>query len=127
MQKGKETGRLVYVATPYTGLRCSEISRRAMVLNIARDECKKIKKAGYTPVSPVLLWDGVYDESADRDEVIRAGISLMEVCNYCYFSKHPDAQFSGGMKLEKEYALKIGLTELDFSGGEVGAALPFPN
>lgn len=110
----KRTARLVYVASPYAGLRCGEASKHVVAVKLARDECRKVVRAGYTPISPVLAWHEMLDEKKDRETALNAGIELMSACSYIYFSKHPDSAFSNGMKMEREYAREIGLTELDF-------------
>lgn len=118
--KHKRTARLVYVATPYAGLRCHDSAREIIAIKLAKTECKKVIEAGYVPFSPILAWHGVLSEKDSREKALRAGLEALSVCSYIYFSKHPDSEFSNGMKCEKEYAREIGITELDFdeSGGE---------
>ena len=114
----KQSTRLVYVATPYAGIRCGDSIRDIAALKIARAECKKVKEAGFIPISPILAWNGVYSEDRDRDELLRAGLELMIACSYVYFSNHPDSEYSVGMKLEREYANEIGLSVIDFDSDE---------
>ena len=110
----KQTMRMVYVATPYAGLNVSDINRPFAAKKLAIAECQKVIKAGYIPISPVLAFGEVFDESVDRDKAISAGLELLSHCSYIYFSTHADAARSQGMKIEREYANELGLTELDF-------------
>lgn len=110
----KQTMRMVYVATPYAGLNVSDINRPFAAKKLAIAECRKVIKAGYIPISPVLAFGEVFDESADREKAINAGLELLSHCSYIYFSTHADAARSQGMKKEREYANELGLTELDF-------------
>ena len=116
----KQTMRMVYVATPYAGLNVSDINRPFAAKKLAIAECQKVIKAGYIPISPVLAFGEVFDESVDRDKAVNAGLELLSYCSYIYFSTHADAVRSQGMKAEREYARELGVTELDFSQNQDG-------
>ena len=118
--------RMVYVATPYAGLNVSDINRPFAAKKLAIAECRKVIKAGYIPISPVLAFGEVFDESADRDKAINAGLELLSHCSYIYFSTHADAARSQGMKIEREYANELGLTELDFDFSTSQASIARP-
>ena len=122
----KQTMRMVYVATPYAGLNVSDINRPFAAKKLAIAECRKVIKAGYIPISPVLAFGEVFDESADRDKAINAGLELLSHCSYIYFSTHADAARSQGMKKEREYANELGLTELDFDFSTSQASIARP-
>ena len=122
----KQTMRMVYVATPYAGLNVSDINRPFAAKKLAIAECRKVIKAGYIPISPVLAFGEVFDESADRDKAINAGLELLSHCSYIYFSTHADAARSQGMKIEREYANELGLTELDFDFSTSQASIARP-
>ena len=122
----KQTMRLVYVATPYAGLNVSDINRPFAAKKLAIAECQKVIKAGYIPISPVLAFGEVFDESVDRDKAINAGLELLSHCSYIYFSTHADAARSQGMKKEREYANELGLTELDFDFSTSQASIARP-
>ena len=119
----KQTMRMVYVATPYAGLNVSDINRPFAAKKLAIAECRKVIKAGYIPISPVLAFGEVFDESVDRDKAVNAGLELLSHCSYIYFSTHTDAARSQGMKKEREYANELGLTELDFSQNQTSHGL----
>ena len=118
--------RMVYVATPYAGLNVSDINRPFAAKKLAIAECQKVIKAGYIPISPVLAFGEVFDESADREKAINAGLELLSHCSYIYFSTHADAARSQGMKIEREYANELGLTELDFDFSTSQASIARP-
>ena len=118
--------RMVYVATPYTGLNVSDINRPFAAKKLAIAECRKVIKAGYIPISPVLAFGEVFDESVDRDKAVNAGLELLSHCSYIYFSTHADAARSQGMKIEREYANELGLTELDFDFSTSQASIARP-
>ncbi|AQW85459.1 hypothetical protein CPIN18021_1075 [Campylobacter pinnipediorum subsp. caledonicus] len=107
-------GKFVYVATPYAGLGLDKIGTSVVGVKLAKDTCKMIKDAGYVPISPVLCFDGVYDELKDRDDVMQNCLYFMSLCDYVYFSSHPASKNSKGMKRERQEASRIGLTELSF-------------
>ena len=118
--------RMVYVATPYAGLNVSDINRPFAAKKLAIAECQKVIKAGYIPISPVLAFGEVFDESVDRDMAVNAGLELLSHCSYIYFSTHADAARSQGMKIEREYANELGLTELDFDFSTSQASIARP-
>ena len=118
--------RMVYVATPYAGLNVSDINRPFAAKKLAIAECQKVIKAGYIPISPVLAFGEVFDESVDRDKAVNAGLELLSHCSYIYFSTHADAARSQGMKIEREYANELGLTELDFDFSTSQASIARP-
>ena len=118
--------RMVYVATPYAGLNVSDINRPFAAKKLAIAECRKVIKAGYIPISPVLAFGEVFDESVDRDKAVNAGLELLSHCSYIYFSTHADAARSQGMKIEREYANELGLTELDFDFSTSQASIARP-
>ena len=122
----KQTMRMVYVATPYAGLNVSDINRPFAAKKLAIAECRKVIKAGYIPISPVLAFGELFDESADREKAINAGLELLSHCSYIYFSTHADAARSQGMKKEREYANELGLTELDFDFSTSQASIARP-
>lgn len=102
----------VYVATPYAALRCRDGDRADLAKRIAVCECKLLRLLGYEPLSPILWLDGKYDEDTRRDEVLAAGLRLLENCDYFYESKHKDAKRSQGIKLEREFAEANGIPQL---------------
>ncbi|WP_169976038.1 DUF4406 domain-containing protein [Campylobacter sp. RM16191] len=102
----------VYVATPYGALRCSDNMRDYLAQNIAKEECAKIKRAGYEPVSAVLELAGKFSEDTQRDEALEAGIELLESCDHIYMSTHPDSKNSKGMSAELDRARELGISEL---------------
>ncbi|WP_141091282.1 DUF4406 domain-containing protein [Campylobacter concisus] len=108
----KETMRLVYVASPYAAFKSGKVNADFMACMVARDECRKVKEAGYIPLSPVLAFSGVFSEE-QRDEVLKAGLEMLGHCSYVYFSKHPASEFSKGMDIEREYARELGISELE--------------
>ena len=122
----KQTMRMVYVATPYAGLNVSDINRPFAAKKLAIAECQKVIKAGYIPISPVLAFGEVFDEGVDRDKAVNAGLELLSHCSYIYFSTHADAARSQGMKIEREYANELGLTELDFDFSTSQASIARP-
>ncbi|MDV2490757.1 MULTISPECIES: DUF7768 domain-containing protein [Campylobacter] len=80
---------------------------------IALHSCKKVLKAGYEPISPVLAFCDVFDES-DRERVMNACLELLSNCSYIYYAKSVYSKDSAGMKAEKRYARELGITELEF-------------
>ncbi len=97
----------VFISSPYASL--SVEAARAE----ARFVAKKVASMGYVPVSPVLCFDGVYEEATQREEALKASLELLESCDYICFSKHFFADSSKGMDMERLHALKEGVPELE--------------
>ncbi len=117
-----KTTKFVYIASPYAGLSCARKERHYVAKRIALKECEKIRKAGFIPLSPILAFDGIYDEERDRESVLLAGMELLLRCDYIHAAKHPDSPHSPGMKAELEYAKKNGILEIEIElfGGNYG-------
>ena len=105
-------GRLVYVASPFRAIACPDRDRLYYAKRIALEEAKKLKGHGYIPLSPVLLFDGIYNEQKERELALKAGLALLETCDYIYVSTHRDSKNSEGIKAELEHAEKLGIIEL---------------
>ncbi|AHE95152.1 hypothetical protein [Campylobacter fetus] len=84
----KRTMRLVYVASPYASISVAkdENQRRQYAKKIAIRECQKVIGAGYEPISPVLAFCDVFDES-DRERVMNACFELLSSCSYILCKK----------------------------------------
>lgn len=97
--------KLVYIATPYKNV------GREKAIFFARVACYEVEIAGFTPVSPVLAFDGVFDESTQRQRALQAGIELLRLCNYIYapFGSY----MSEGVKKELEYARKKSILQIE--------------
>ena len=107
--------RLVYVASPYASISSArdENQRRVYAKKIAVSACKKIVKAGYEPISPVLAFCDIFDEKTDREKVMKACLELLSDCSYIYFANSVYSKNSSGMKMEKRYARELGIVELE--------------
>lgn len=111
----KETMKLVYIASPYASISVAkdENQRRQYAKKIAIRECQKVIDAGYEPISPVLAFCDVFDES-NRERVMNACLELLSHCSYIHYAKNVYSKDSAGMKAEKRYARELGITELEF-------------
>lgn len=99
--------KLVYVASPYSGLCPSE------ALELAVQASREVKEAGGIPVNPILCFDGVYDECCERDEVLEAGLELLKCCDCIYVNKvNGYWEDSEGIKEELAEAKRKGLKEV---------------
>ncbi|MGP1579962.1 MAG: DUF1937 family protein [Wolinella sp.] len=105
-------GKLVYLASPFRAITCSERDRLYYARRVALEEAKKLKSHGYIPLSPVLLFGEIYNEQKERELALKAGLALLETCDYIYVSTHRDAKNSEGIKAELAHAEKLGIIEL---------------
>lgn len=94
-------GKIVYVMTPYSKVERSE------ALGIASRACKKIKQKGFVPLSPVLLFDSIYDNDKEYEDVMDACFSLLCKCEYYYYTQTPHSQSSNGMTQELTWAKEL--------------------
>ena len=66
------------------------------VIYFARFGCEAIKAMGDIPVSPILAFDGVYDEFTERDKIDVACEALLLACDAIYIVPTPyNAQIKG--------------------------------
>ena len=105
-------GKLVYLASPFRAIACSERDRLYYARRVALEEAKKLKSHGYIPLSPVLLFGEIYNEQKERERALLSGRLLLECCDYIYVSTHRDAKNSEGIKAELAHAEKLGIVEM---------------
>lgn len=107
---------LAYIASPYGAIKKArptlgggEIRKEAVLIAFHASILARGK--GYTPVSPVILWDVIYDDTrpGDREEALAAGHVLMTACDVFIWADTEYSELSDGMKAEKETAVKTGM------------------
>ncbi|MDR1008045.1 MAG: DUF4406 domain-containing protein [Campylobacteraceae bacterium] len=115
--------KLVYIASPV----------RAVVERFSVDICEgfkeakrmatfaaiRVKKAGHVPISPVLMFDGVYEEYFDRAQIMEACAALVAICDEIYVVDNKYTKYSDGIKKELEIAKQCGLTQVDYFGAGI--------
>lgn len=101
--------KLVYVASPYSGL------DQAKAFELAVEASREIKEAGFVPVNPIMLFDGIYNEDTEREAALKAGLKVLESCDYIYINKiNGYWEDSEGIKAELEMARKKGIYEIEW-------------
>ena len=75
--------------------------------------CEVVKKLGHAPISPVLAFDGVYDEFTERDKIDAACEALLLACDFIYVVDTPYNERSKGIARELEIAAKNGIEILE--------------
>lgn len=60
-------------------------------------------------MSPVLAFDGIYDEFTERDEIDKACEALLLACDFIYVVDTPYNKHSKGIARELEIAAKNGI------------------
>lgn len=83
------------------------------VISFARLGCETIKAIGHIPISPVLAFDGVYDEFTERDQIDAACEELLLSCDAIYVVQTDYNEDSRGIARELEIAAKNGIKILE--------------
>ena len=102
--------KICYVASPVRSiLELEDYSPMGYekVMALALEGCKEVKKKGYIPLSPVLLFMNIYSEKIEREEALNDGLALLTRCDCFYEVK--SAYISEGIVEEREFAQKLGL------------------
>jgi len=105
----------VYVASPVRPVldhSIDEYSAYAQISWFASQGCKAVKEMGHIPVSPILAFDGVYDEFTERDAIDKACEALLLSCDYIHVVHTPYNKESKGIARELELAKKHGIETL---------------
>jgi hypothetical protein len=113
----KTDRKLVYIASPVRA-----ILERIMYLDdayrvvteTAKEAAKIVKAAGHIPVSPVLMWFGVFDDYKDRNELIANCRTLLKLCDEIYVSTSKYSKFSVGIKQELVWAKEFGIPQVQY-------------
>ncbi|MDR0408678.1 MAG: DUF4406 domain-containing protein [Campylobacteraceae bacterium] len=109
--------KLVYIASPVRAIldRMMHIDdAHKEIIGAATEAAKIVKRAGHIPVSPVLLWFGVFNDYTDRKLLMRNCLALLKLCDELYVSKSKYTKFSEGIKIEIEWAKELGITEVQY-------------
>ena len=109
--------KLVYVASPVKAvydLVFNENDANFVIKNLAIAGCKRVKKAGFTPVSPVLMFNEIYDENTERDRIIQACEEVLKKCDEIMVVSSSYNEYSKGIKYEIEFANKLGITQVEY-------------
>jgi hypothetical protein len=113
--------KLVYVASPVRAVFDRIIyldEAQKMVITIATNGCRAVRNAGHIPISPVLMFNGVYDEYKDRKAIDAACEAILKLCDEIHVEHSVYTKFSAGIKTELILAKKYGLTEVDYTEAE---------
>lgn len=103
---------VVFVSSPYAAVLSSikdEAEALSVITSLALSGCKVVVEMGYIPLSPVLSFEGVYNERTQREEAIGASLALLKKCDAIYIVRSPYNEFSQGMILEKELATRLNM------------------
>lgn len=109
---------LAFISTPYSAVMNAKPASKydaksylfahETALNLARRAAEAAKKRGFIPISPVLNFDGVYSESAERAAVCAACRQLIHQCDVFFYAQTPYTANSEGMRNELELAQNLG-------------------
>ena len=108
----------VYVASPvrpvleFTRLHNDIEHGMNIVKTFAQSGCEAVKKMGFVPVSPILAFNGVYEEYSERDHIDAACEALLLMCDYIYVVETPYNDRSKGISRELELAQQYGISPL---------------
>ena len=82
------------------------------ILGYAKGGCKTVKKMGFLPISPILAFDGVYDEFTEREHIDQACEELLISCDAIYVVQTDYNKESKGIARELEIAQRYGIPTL---------------
>lgn len=97
----------VYIASPVRPVLDDSIddyNAFAKVSWFASQGCKTIKELGHIPISPILAFDGVYEEFTERERIDQACEELLLSCDAIYVVNTPYNKDSKGIARELEIA-----------------------
>jgi len=105
----------VYVASPVRPVLEDDAldDNLAIAKGMALSGCLTVKGMGMLPVSPILTFDGVYDEFIERETIDKACEALLLVCDAIYVVPTPYNAQSKGIAQELEIAKKNGIKILE--------------
>jgi hypothetical protein len=109
--------RIVYIASPVRAVYDAMMhldDAHNKTIELARKGCAVVKTAGHIPLSPVLVFDGVFDENLERDAVMEACFALLAKCDEIYVVQSTVTANSKGIKAELALAKKLGITEVEY-------------
>ncbi|PAF49594.1 hypothetical protein BKH41_02715 [Helicobacter sp. 12S02232-10] len=101
-----------YVASPYASVRraLEPMDWVSIVRGYALKGARHAKMMGFIPISPILCFDGVYNEESERLEVLADGLEFLRNCQSIIEIKTPYSNNSEGMKKELALAKSLGLS-----------------
>ena len=109
----------VYVASPVRyildtlkGMGFSQEKAMESVQKMALNGCANVKKMGFVPISPILAFNGVYEEYSERERIDEACEALLLGCDYIYVVQTPYNDKSKGIARELELAQQYGISPL---------------
>ena len=96
----------VYIASPVRPILDRHSTRCAdsLIKGYAYTGTRAIKKLGHTPLSPILAFDGVYDEYEERERIDEACEELLLSCDAIYVVETIYNKESKGIARELEIA-----------------------
>lgn len=97
---------LAFISSPYKSVfdKVKDKGRaHSLALQYARTACKWAADIGYVPISPVLLFDGVFTED-DREQITQMCAQMVKKCEAFIYCQTPYTQESGGMAFEQDLA-----------------------
>ena len=105
----------VYVASPVRQVLEDDAldDNLAIAKGMALSGCLAVKGMGMLPVSPILAFDGVYDEFTERESIDVACEALLLACDFIYVVDTPYNEQSKGITRELEIAYKNGIEILE--------------
>lgn len=118
----KEAAMIIFVCSPYLAIlqgRRKEREALKLIYKYAKAGSKAVKEMGYIPLSPVLCFQDVYDESTERDKALHGSNALLKASQGIMVVKTPYNKYSSGMAQEIEKAKELGLSFYEFECKEI--------
>jgi len=109
--------KIVYVASPvrYILSICFDPKKASeIIIGLALKGCDRVREAGHIPFSPVLAFNGVYDEFKERKKIEEACETLLRRCDEILVVESRYNQYSEGIKKELALAKELGITQVEY-------------
>lgn len=108
--------KLIYIASPVRAVMQQVLNQdwaNQKIKEFAIKGCKKAKEMDAIPISPVLLFDGVYDEYKERADINIACEEVLKTCTEMIVVKSVFNKDSLGIQREIAIARDCGITILE--------------
>lgn len=106
----------VYIVSPFRAVLDHNHPRsyaEHLAVQYARNGSNFIKQLGYFPISPILAFQGIYDEYKERETINQACAALLLSCDAIFVVNTPYNQYSKGIKRELEIAAQNNIPTIE--------------
>ena len=111
----------VFISSPYLAVLQNITDKQyamSLIRQYARFGCKKAMQNKAVPFSPILTFEGLFDEESQRDLIMDSCFEALSKCEALYVIKTGYFSLSKGMQDEIAYArsIRLPIIEFDYEG-----------